>query len=246
MLSSKTHVGEGKIVATLSIGMVMVMGCATSSAREGDPGWEVDAGMSEGDANVVTPSLRADIPIQCPGGYASTYPPGSACIGSGVRAHCSGVRGTGYPTFCAGPCVIAPTSTPEVCDGIDNDCDGLLNENPGELCDDGRGCTSDSCLGALGCANSAGLSTCQEIRRPIAESRIAPDGASGQCLPGAANAGDTVGAPNLLMNPGQVPPSFVNITPNQCARARCTTARWLERFDPSAAATARRVAVCAE
>jgi hypothetical protein len=38
----------------------------------------------------------------------------------------------------------------EVCNGIDDDCDGEVDEN---TCDDGNPCTADSCLGEDGCVN---------------------------------------------------------------------------------------------
>ena len=158
-------------------------GCALTTAREPEgPGRLEDTGQVDVDAGVTTPSLDFEIPPQCPNGYASTYPPGQACMGTGVRAHCNGVRGTGYPSFCAGPCVIAATSTPEVCNAIDDDCDGSLNENGASLCDDGSSCSTDSCIGAAGCLHSLPSSTCQEIQRPSRSrgSRLmAPPGSCG-------------------------------------------------------------------
>ncbi len=40
----------------------------------------------------------------------------------------------------------------ESCDGIDNDCNGLVDDGS---CDDGNDCTSDSCKGKDGCVNEA-------------------------------------------------------------------------------------------
>ncbi len=44
-------------------------------------------------------------------------------------------------------CSVSPPSN-EVCDGVDNDCDGEIDEG---LCDDEDPCTSDSCSGETGC-----------------------------------------------------------------------------------------------
>ncbi len=42
----------------------------------------------------------------------------------------------------------APTPSPDECDGLDNNCDGDVDEG---TCDDGNSCTQDTCLGADGC-----------------------------------------------------------------------------------------------
>jgi cysteine-rich repeat protein len=55
----------------------------------------------------------------------------------------------------------AQTPTTDLCDGLDNDCDGIAD---GDTCDDGNSCTEDSCAGEAGCLNEAmQQGTCDDL-----------------------------------------------------------------------------------
>lgn len=65
-----------------------------------------------------------------------------------VVGHCQGARKCSEKGLSV--CLSSPASA-EVCDGVDNDCDGQTDEAG---CDDGNPCTGDNCLGAKGCAHT--------------------------------------------------------------------------------------------
>ncbi|MBM4352202.1 MAG: hypothetical protein FJ109_00155 [Deltaproteobacteria bacterium] len=67
------------------------------------------------------------------------------CVVTNAHGTCKGQR------TCTGqglsPCS-APAPALEVCNGLDDDCDGTID---GEICDDGDACTKDSCVAETGC-----------------------------------------------------------------------------------------------
>jgi N-acetylneuraminic acid mutarotase len=50
----------------------------------------------------------------------------------------------------------------ESCNGVDDDCDGAVDEGGDALCDDNNPCTDDACNGSAGCVFVANLSPCDD------------------------------------------------------------------------------------
>ncbi len=136
----------------------------------------------------------------------SCFPgPGTAGVGpclNGERA-CNAAPGSGAPSFttcgqCAGlaTCATPVVGTAEVCDTIDNDCDGTLNNgNPGG----GAACTNGSAFGIC----QAGTQRCQTNGTLQCVSTIAPgsqteicDGLDNDCDNAVDETGG-VGSPTL-------------------------------------------------
>ena len=69
------------------------------------------------------------------------------CAVTNDHGTCEGLRICEEPTLSA---CDAPEATEETCNGIDDNCDGDVDEG---TCDDGNPCTEDSCAGADGCVH---------------------------------------------------------------------------------------------
>jgi hypothetical protein len=73
---------------------------------------------------------------------------GVACDGADSDLCAEGV------TVCAGDAIACSDTTGDtldLCNGLDDDCDGSVDE--GSLCDDANDCTVDTCNGVAGCSN---------------------------------------------------------------------------------------------
>jgi hypothetical protein len=113
------------------------------------------AGLPVGIATVCTP---LDGVCEC-NGLAIEDGVSTTCHATNAIGSCDGER------FCLetglGPCD-APTAESEICDGLDNDCDGITDNPVGTQCcsgddancDDNNACTADVCDGTAGCKHT--------------------------------------------------------------------------------------------
>jgi N-acetylneuraminic acid mutarotase len=73
--------------------------------------------------------------------------------------------GDGY-SVCTGDCndsnpAIHPGAS-EVCNGIDDDCDTVIDNDGSAMCDDADVCTTDACNGGAGCAHGNNTAACSD------------------------------------------------------------------------------------
>jgi hypothetical protein len=102
------------------------------------------------------------------------YAPTPTTCGVGV---CSS---TGTKTCVSGTEVdscVPGTPSPEVCDGADNDCDGVMDDGGDSLCtDDGLWCNGEEiCMSTYGCVQSAPIECSHHNLAPIETCFNAPD-----------------------------------------------------------------------
>ncbi len=88
--------------------------------------------------------------------YAVSSDGNSKCEG---KRTCLPAGAVGAPSGGGLSSCIAPNPATEVCDGVDNNCNGQVDEG---TCDDKNVCTDDKCSGAAGCANTPNTLPCSD------------------------------------------------------------------------------------
>ncbi len=152
-----------------------------------------DVACGEGFVCTMVPVLEGGESMQCVAAAAAGAPAGSlgACTcnqaakdqalatdcyqnGPDKGARCWGTRACGADGLSACSAVSAKT---EVCDGVDNDCDGVVDE---VTCGDDNPCTADSCAGADGCKHTPIDKACTDNKACTVNDSCK----AGTCVPG--------------------------------------------------------------
>ncbi len=140
---------------------------------------------------IPTPETCDGLDNDCDGPVDEGNPGGGADCDTGYLGVCA----YGTRVCVGGGIVCSPNAipSPETCDGLDNDCDGPVDEGSGgPLCDDSNPCTDDVCTGASGCLYQFNAAPCDDGNACTA---------GDSCAMGAC-AGAPVGPPAEVGNQG--------------------------------------------
>jgi hypothetical protein len=143
------------------VAVLVLAGCASGTdprlghdANTSEPDGPIDAMVDAPDACVPTPEICDGVDNDCDGQIDEDFHVGMPCDGPDAD-HCA--EGM---IVCAGPnatmCTDTTGDSVEICDGIDNDCDGQIDEgfNVGTACD---GPDTDLCKeGVIACDTGGG------------------------------------------------------------------------------------------
>ena len=221
--------GTDELVAPSSFGSGVVHDAAETAVASSDALETTDLPPPDvvfwrGQDDVYQPAdVALDTAPQCPGKLGCTCVKHSDCF-VGV---CLAVPGVGKR--CVEPCAQVPPLA-EVCDGLDDDCDGLTDEVP---CDDGNACTTELCETAKGCVFLPLPGTCTD-----GEVCTVADGCSGgvckagpakDCNDGEGCTADTcvtgIGCLHTVIA-GPCDDGSVCTAGEACATGKCTGGQW--------------------
>lgn len=149
------------------------------------------------------------------------------CASTNDAGVCSGQRACvdGGLTACS-----AATPAAELCNGLDDDCDGTTDQGGDALCADGANCTTDVCGGDAGCSHVVAPGSCLISGTCYAEDAGDPSNPCGRCTPDAGSTTFTA-RPGCAIGGACYAPGAVNPASacEECTPATSTTA-WSPRL----------------
>ncbi|HJQ83751.1 MAG TPA: hypothetical protein VKA21_06740 [Candidatus Binatia bacterium] len=140
---------KGVVIEDVALPAYMTGATVTVTSNSGLVTWTV---VSTNPLKVMVPHL--------PGGATVTVEvrvSAAPTCASANFTNTATASATNAPEVTASAPVTVAKPGPEICDGRDNDCDGLVDEGGNTLCDDGDPCNgSETCAGVNGCQPGTG------------------------------------------------------------------------------------------